>query len=416
MLGKKMMKVKPLLIPYALKLGGFRVPGEVLATMPKEEFHSIRVNAFRLEREGLPAEYCCPFCHSRLYPTAPTPVRRAHWTHFGKHRPACPLDVRRSLTDDEVAAIIFNGRQESDRHRKLRLDLLRWAENDPDTDPNSCTSDEYLRPEEGTGCYPDVRFCHNGRWIVLEVQLAPASLTTIARRHSFYAKQKHGLLWVTANFDPSLCVATSVWDITADQHGALLSVDAEVEALIEVDGKMRFRAFTLSRETQKWVDQIILLHELEIDDDGVPVLQDQWAKQYKAKWIETAGADYHRCKGIICEAIEKARLDKDEVFGQIELERLTQIVNLLIAIEKGEVVGGFHKNLKGLIGSTAKHNAGKRAGALIKRALEKYQPVLIDWPVVPRDLDQRVGHPKQWGRGSFLGKLRDILFPNWKLA
>jgi len=418
--------MKPLRIPYAIDPDSDRrISAEEIAEIMNDPRSTIRLRATaRADTTARKAlRLTCPACAQQLYPHAPRLAEaRYFWSHLPRQARFCPLESKRKLTPDQINSRIFEGRQESDAHKNLVALLMRLAAADPGIDPKSVVAGIYeaptpeMREEFPHGRFPDVKFVLGLTTIVLEAQLATITLHGINGRRAFYDRSGTRLLWVMRNFDPTGPLRASVRDIIADQGGLLFSIDREVEALIATDHYFRLRVWSYEAATDAWSDQIALIEECIALAKPL-----RWADAFKARWIEAyRGKNYKdvvnpSVESMLAEIIEQAPIGEDEDIPPSTLP----LVRLLISLETGVMAGSAHPALISIANNFG-INGGHRALTLVHKAIERWQKPLLDRKSMQdalsraREALEQSGE-KEWGRKSVIGRIREVLFPDWVL-
>lgn len=421
---------RDLLIPFALVAqGGVKITASELAEQMADPRSQLRLQATadRDTERRRAIRFSCPACGHAVYPHAPV-VRggRYFWSHRPKAAAFCPLERKRALSPDEINRLIFWGRQESEAHRNLVRLLASAAERDPRTVEGSTQIGVYepptpeMRDEFPYGRYPDVSFVYGREKVVLEAQLATISLYGINGRRAFYDRSGATLLWVMRNFSPDGPLRASVLDILADQAGHIFAVDRETEELSRKDRTLRLRCWRYDQGStgEIWSESIITLGE------AIRVANPWWwARDFKKRWIEAYEGencfygdvlDPHE---FILEAAREADLTSSEC-ARLD-KSVIEIVRLLIALEAGRVIGTRNTRLISMANSFHRR-VGYRARTLVVRALERWQPALLEKPsmkIALNSASNALAQPgeHEWGQTSPIGKLRSVLFPDWKI-
>jgi hypothetical protein len=429
-MSKAKSRQRKLLIPYAVDADtDEHIPAAALEEQMYDLRSPLRLQA-TADRDTLrrhARRFECPECRQKVYPHAPLIFDGRHYWSHRRNAGPCPLEVKRALNPDEINACIFNGRQEGEAHKRLVALLSRLAEQDPDTVPGTLSIGSYesptpeMRDEFPHGRFPDVAFTYRGDRVVLEAQLATISLYGINGRRAFYERRGNKLLWVMRNFDTRYNLRASVRDIVADQ-GIIFSIDGEIEALCAVDRIFRLRAWQWERGGERcgWKDKIVLLSSAL-----ALVTPIKWEEEFKQHWIAAyKGKHYIHDTTLdpldfLNEAAHRAKMPSFE--RGLEADCLLSLMRLLISLEAGSVIGARHPKLISLANSFDQIGDAYRARSLVIRALERWAPSLLVEKSMVSALKRaeqviRTGRCKEWGRQSHIGKLREVIFPDWQLA
>lgn len=418
-----------LLIPYAIDVGrNISVSatdiGEIMSDV--RSTHRLQSTARHDTNVRKALRYECPACGGQIYPHAPVrPGGRYFWSHLPREAIGCPLESKRKMSPDQVNAKIFHGRQEGQAHRDLVALLVRLAEADPNV--ASVTRGEYVPPTDEMrsqfpyGRFPDVRFVCGNSQIVLEAQLATITLHGINGRRAFYDREGSILLWVMRNFDPRGPMQASVRDIVADQVGQLYSIDNDIVALGDADGLFRLRrwVFLGDDEAEPWESSTVTIAEAA--SLARPV---RWCDDFKKRWIVAyPGATRDSPNGsdpyaMLNEVARQAGLPpyRNDAEGLCML----RLVRLLISLEAGKVTGSGHAKLISLANSFDS-SGGHRAYLLVTAAVRHWQPELLTRGSMVKAIERardrlRKDGTLAWRRSSPIGRIRDVLFPDWKLV
>lgn len=412
--------LSPLLVPYAFDECGRRVPAEQLAVLMEDKRATARLQATQsVAVIGRPVRtYRCPACNARVYPHAPrVPEGRYFWAHRPGGSENCPLAGDRPLSPDQINRMIFLGRQEGVAHRDLVTRLVEMARMDPAIDPESIRREEYVPPDPSSdlphGRFPDVSFIFEGNRVVLEAQLATIALHGINGRRAFYDRNNTTLLWVMPDLDPTLPLRASVRDILADQHGHLFTLPPD-----RSDAAFLLTLWRYQREgpEDRWNSQTVTLR------DAIRVANPfAWSDDFKRRFIAVFRnenlfeVDDHSPYEFTDELV--ARMGFPD--GRLDDKSLAQLVRLLISLEHGDVVGARHPKLISLVNQFSKIDP--RLSPLVRAAIEFWQPALLEEESVQAEFSRagqkrRLEHLAPWSRDSFVGHLREILFPRWRLS
>lgn len=106
-------------------------------------------------------------------------------------------------------------------------------------------------------------------------------------------------------------------------------------------------------------------------------------------------------------------------FERNEAKCILNLVRLLISLEANVITGAKHSQLVSLANAFDRYE-GHKATSLVKKALERWQPALLSRRSMVDALARAQGKLREtgeieWGRRSPIGRIRDVLFPDWKL-
>ncbi len=371
------------MIPIAIDVQtGELLPASRLAEMSPTELHHRRRLALASGpvQGQTPRPLQCIGCRSLVYPRKGGVGDRPHWVHRG--RPAdtgrwCPYDRGPKLDEGQINRRIFQGRQESKEHQDLVRLLHGLAIADPKTAPDPPNPDTYFKPDpDKHGLFPDVRFTHGGRDIVIEAQLATIALVTIDRRRSRYEKAGVALLWVMRRFDPSAFVKSSALDVAADQIGIIFDLPQEVVTASQADGLMRLRRWRLDAK-DVWLSDVVMLAEAIQSASPEP-----WHGDFKRRWIAAAaGQNYFSIPRETTDAfndelVERTGLSCTQDINGSNFEWM-RVANILIAIESGVVTGYGYSNLTSVVNATGAADLVLASG-MIRLALSQWRPKILE--------------------------------------
>jgi hypothetical protein len=420
-------KIRKLQIPSVIEEAtGRNWSPDDLAVMDRLDRSSLRllVTARRIRQGVHPRIFRCNSCRGLVYPREAGGIGRPHWVHRtgpNADRP-CEYDKRRILTPDEINGLIFRGRQESAAHRDLVDLLYRLAKADPNTAHGIPNPDSYYKPEpDKHGLYPDVRFDHSSQQVVLEAQLATISLHTINLRRTSYDAGMVALIWVTRNFDPRSVIRASVMDIAADQRGMIFDIPAELVKLSETDSLFRLRRWYF--KGGEWISEVVSI----ADAIRLVVPRPPWHADFKRRWIEVARSIRYMDIAPSVRSEFKAELETKLGFNDShsvdEIDHIDWLwfANIMISIEYGQVLGYHHEKIVSCVHSVLQSEDLFRAFKLFKLALEQWLPELAKDPKILKKFSQadtfcRTKNLRPWTRKDRAGRLREVLFPDWKLA
>lgn len=217
-------------------------------------------------RAGTP-RLICPICTIAVTLRASTQKRFffRHETEDG----SCPA-VTRSLTNEQIRAMKYNGQRESEAHRKTKLAVAEGLECDPGF--SDVMVEKAFRPLTGTQLRrPDVQAVLQGNLrIAFEIQLTTTFLDVVRGRRAFYLENGALLVWVLRRFDPYNRRMTED-DIVFTNNSNILVVDGETLDLsrrakafmVRVHYRVPYVAAGVRRET--WKSEVVPFAKLTLD-------------------------------------------------------------------------------------------------------------------------------------------------------
>lgn len=142
-------------------------------------------------------KYICSICQTPVYLVSSI-LKRDFFRH--KHEDGnCPALTRTGLTRDQTLAAIYNGLQETEKHKHIKAILA-----------DSLTSDNRFKNikiekviknfDRTSWRKPDVSATYNGNLIAFEIQLATTLLDIIIAREKFYRSISGFIFWVFSDF------------------------------------------------------------------------------------------------------------------------------------------------------------------------------------------------------------------------
>lgn len=150
-------------------------------------------------RLGSNPRYRCAMCQTPVHLVATLDGQRFHFRHELEDG-RCEARTRDGLTYDRIAALKYQGLQESEPHKRMK----RWLQDCLAADESftDIAAEATWRSIDGQSWRrPDVRAVRSGLPVAFEIQLSTTFLKVIAERRNFYQAEGGLLLWVFARFD-----------------------------------------------------------------------------------------------------------------------------------------------------------------------------------------------------------------------
>jgi hypothetical protein len=397
-------------VPYALAdVGGTFYTEALVETNASDKLAiaNMRASAVNDRMSGI-VRWACPFCGLALYPHKGGTV---HWQHFpnSHNETFCIYGTGTSLTKDQLEGMVYRGRQVGARHEEIAGCLVKLLEADESVEKLSVTTDEYMTPisVNDHGRYPDV-CCKlkNGKSIVFEVQTSPIFLYRIVEREKFYKKQNACLIWVTDDLKMAERLPAYVYDFLAIQGSAAFDLPKQLYEQSLSERKFRLRRTLNLGTTSKLAVSTIELSELL---DQKSILAKNWINRRPSFPIHNIPMDF---------TDEFLRLAAgDQNYQEFDAARLC---DWLLSIETGVLVGYDNVNLLGMINAALCSDFGNQISHLMLRAISEFQPELLEKKWIERKVAEstkycEVHELHQYGRNSWVEKLRKKLFPAWVL-
>lgn len=389
-----------LLIPYAVHRDGspFFVTDSRMGDVVRRS--GFRIEAFKAFHRRSAPVFHCPACQGHLYPKL-SQKQRAYWAHIASD--GCPLAEGRRLSERQLDALLYQGRQEGAAHEALVAALAGMARVDSLVDQASVTVGRYLASGVSGwhGRYPDIRFDFHGGRIAIEVQLSPISLHRLAERALFYREQDYTLVWVTRNFDPQAFKPTWLWDVWAAQRAAVFSIDDTVLHRSAVESR-----FLLKRHAiEGGATTVVSLKEL------APVI---WHVEFKRRWREAAQRNWGGAFDLTRELLEERGLSAETA----EPWAVCHTINTLISIESWEPIGSRHTNPRALVNDFLNSADAMVAHRLIFSALGYYRPDALEEGKTKAMISKAAKRAKEegvapWNSQSAITSIARDLFPDW---
>jgi hypothetical protein len=271
-----------------------------------------------------------------------------YWRHYKGAPETCPWYSGSNLTPDQASAMQFNGAQESPLH--IRLKHLIGELLEADSVAANVIVDQNLPGSLGHR-KPDVRAIYDNRPIVIELQLSSTQLPIILERENFYRQEDWSLIWVTWN---QMQVAQKnlrqgFLDIATRHNFNLFSIDEETIRLSKETSKFYVRAFWWDDGQSK--SKIVTLNEFIFDDNNLAYVvagPKQWHVRFKEEWLSITpidGSSWTDRQKLWPSLIEKIDVVKFPTDFESDNPELGALINLLLSIEGGKIVGSKQSNL-----------------------------------------------------------------------
>lgn len=233
-------------------------------TTDKERFHEERIAIEKGE-----VKYLCGGC------CKPVVLRGGkseegvtmYFRHKGDAPEDCPFEDGRSLSEQQIRALKYKGKQESLLHEKLKYFIATALEEEGfETDV-----EKTLKINPSQSRRPDV-LAHNPltqQTIVLEIQMSTTFLNVVVERMSDYYSIGYSVIWVYNQFKPE---AYTTKDTYQFHNNNVFILDDEMMDLSLKNNKLTFRIYYLEYEDigkpspkSEWKNRIVTLADLTFD-------------------------------------------------------------------------------------------------------------------------------------------------------
>jgi len=361
----------------------------------------LRFQAFKAYHDKAHPLLGCPACPGHLYPKL-SPNGRVCLSHISSDD--CPLAQDRALSERQLDAMLYGGRQEGPAHEALVAAIVGMASADPRIDKASIATGQYVAAGlQGIhGRFPDARFDFDGGSLAFEVQLSPISLHRLAERTIFYRDRGIALVWVTRNFDPMALRPTWLWDVWAAQRGVAYSIDDDLLGRASTQGRFLLRRYRTDVEGSDLVG---------LEDLAPP----PWYTVFKRRWRAAAGDNWTDALALTRELLAERNIAVDEA----ETLAICHTINTMIAIESWESVGSGHINPRAIVNDFLNSADGRLAFKFVWFALRRCRPgALHEGKTAEKiaEAERRATAEGQapWDAASPMAAIARELFPDWK--
>lgn len=310
----------------------------------------------------------------------------------------------------------FNGAQESPLHHRLKHiigDLLG-----ADLNAKDVVVDKRLEGEVGHK-RPDIRATYSGRPITIELQLSSTQLPIILERERFYCAENRALIWFGWNLAPKSRrdLTQSLLDIATRHRDNLFSIDEQTVRNSQQASRFNFRSFW-------WVDDVVhtkiqTLDELVFPEKGLAFAMDRpppWHVQYKKKWVgvtQTTGSKWPDRKVLWAELLENMGFEMETTDFESDHPGLESLLNLLISIESGAIIGSRQKSLTEMLNTFLYASDRQQFAMIVRYVLQRTDNVaLMTVPSTTKKFSDAM-QTKQADKNSLEARIIRFLFPNW---
>jgi hypothetical protein len=184
----------------------------------------------------------CAYCLQNLKLRAlQSNMMQMHFAHL-HDSDICPIKTDRSLTEEEIRRLKYNGSKESERHKKLKKMIYETL----------CEDKRFSNPmveevikditERKKWRKPDIQCEFKDQKIVFELQLSTTFLSVIVSRGLFYEGNGIPLIWILDKFDSEDMRFTDK-DIFYSNNSNAFVFDEECYEISKNEKKLKLKVF-----------------------------------------------------------------------------------------------------------------------------------------------------------------------------
>lgn len=236
------------------------------------ELHRERTKVFEANKNGSPL-YLCACCHKPLKICGrPDGHQKYHFRHLYRTSPAeCPFESGKTLTNEEIARLIFNGKSEGPKHKHVKSQISQLLGRE--FGESKVKVEERIKINGREWRRPDINVDTPYGNIAFEIQLAPISQENISARNAAYRGQGNYIIWVFDSFEDYQNSLFWQRDAASRNLENFFIFDEAVEAISLSHGRLFIKVFYRSFYNEdglikdSWVSKICSLSDLTFDRD-----------------------------------------------------------------------------------------------------------------------------------------------------
>lgn len=335
---------------------------------------SWKVSAFRRKEtarfQNGNSAYRCSLCNKAVVARKGGFNGTDHFAHRAEESQSCPWHTSRGHRPDFISAGKFEGRQESDLHKRLKEFIADQLAFDP------CFKDIRVEKSAVAGdrhsTQPDVFAAFGERKIAFELQLSTTQVPIIEKREKYNSEHEIFTIWIFHDFTKFRELATSQ-DIYVTNFFNAFELDGDSIAQSKNTGKLHFRVWSrepnpvVSRDEQKWKSELVNIHDFHWHDRAMKAYAFDYlyeeAQALRAEYIEfvekfeSFWLQRKESKGTFEYKIKQRAFERfSEVLGnlwdfsmeEIEEWRFFDLLDRLYEVRDNHVIFG-DQNLKGRV-------------------------------------------------------------------
>ncbi|MDE6512846.1 MAG: hypothetical protein K2L05_01520, partial [Muribaculaceae bacterium] len=282
-------------------------------TIDKERFHEERIAIEKGE-----VKYLCGAC------CKPVVLRGGrseegvtmYFRHKGDAPEDCPFEEGRSLSEQQMRALKYKGKQESLLHERLKCFIATAL----DEEGFEVEIEKTQRINQSQSRRPDV-LAHNPltqQNIVFEIQMSTTFLKDVVGRMSDYSSIDYSVIWVFNQFEPEVYTTKDTYQF---QNNNVFILDNEMMDLSLKNKKLTFRVYYLEYEDagtpspkSEWKNAIVTLTDLTFDSkQGVYFFDAKKSRDQIISKIERREITFRNLHGGLSKISDLERLDQAEI-------------------------------------------------------------------------------------------------------
>ena len=282
-------------------------------TTDKERFHEERIAIEKGE-----VRYLCGAC------CKPVVLRGGrseegvsmYFRHKGDAPEDCPFEEGRSLSEQQMRALKYKGKQESHLHERLKCFIASTLEEEG----FEVEIEKTLRINHTQSRRPDV-LAHNPltqQNIVFEIQMSTTFLNVVVGRMSDYSSIDYSVIWVFNEFEPEVYTTKDTYQF---QNNNVFILDDEMMDLSLKNNELTFRVYYLEYEDvgapspkSEWKNTVVTLEDLTFDSKrGVYFFDSKKSRDQIISKIEQRERTYRNIQGGLSKMGNLERLDQAEI-------------------------------------------------------------------------------------------------------
>lgn len=282
-------------------------------TVDKERFHEERIAIEKGE-----VKYICGAC------CKPVVLRGGrseegvtmYFRHKGDAPEDCLFEEGRSLSEQQMRALKYKGKQESLLHERLKCFIATALEGEG----FEVDVEKTKRINQSQSRRPDV-LAHNPltqQNIVFEIQMSTTFLNVVVGRMSDYSSIDYSVIWVFNQFEPEVYTTKDTYQF---QNNNVFILDDDMMDLSLKNNQLTFRVYYLEYEDagtpspkSEWKNRIVTLADLTFDSKrGVYFFDSKKSRDQIISKIEQREKNYRNIHGGLSKISSLERLDQAEI-------------------------------------------------------------------------------------------------------